>query len=176
VKYCILIIDGASGWPLHERNNRTCLQLANTPHLDYMANGGQMGMVKTVPDGMEPSSACACMSILGYDPMVHYTGRSIIEAVSMNVPFNPGDVLFRCNLVSIIDDKMASYSGGGISSEEGHLLVDELNEQLGSEELRFYPGVGYRNICKIKGQNRVLQAACTPPHDRQADKGTPPHR
>ncbi len=165
MKYCVLIIDGASGWALPERGNKTTLELASTPNLDRMAAAGLMGMARTVPPGMEPSSACACMSVLGYDPRIYYRGRSAIEAVSMGVPVGEGEVLFRCNLVTVQDGNMQSYCSGHISSDEGRELVAALGEELGSDSIRFYPGVGYRHICKIAGHEGVLSAVCTPPHD-----------
>ena len=165
MKYCVVIIDGASGWPLPERGGKTCLELACTPNLDRMAREGTLGLVQTVPEGMEPSSACACMSILGYDPRVYYKGRSAIEAASMGIPINKGEVAFRCNLVSFRDGKMCDYSSGHIGDSEAHTLVDALNKSLGSDEIHFYPGVSYRHICKIKGRTDTLQATCTPPHD-----------
>jgi 2,3-bisphosphoglycerate-independent phosphoglycerate mutase len=165
VKYCVVIIDGASGWPLPERGGKTCLEVAHTPNLDRMAREGTLGLVQTVPQGIEPSSACACMSILGYDPKVYYKGRSAIEAASMGIPINKGEVAFRCNLVSIRDGKMGDYSAGHIGDSDAHALVEALNKSLGSDEIHFYPGVSYRHICKIKGHTDTLQAACTPPHD-----------
>ena len=165
MKYCVVIIDGASGRPLPERGGKTCLELAYTPYLDRMARESTLGLVQTVPEGMEPSSACACMSILGYDPRVYYKGRSAIEAASMGIPINKGKVAFRCNLVSVRDGKMWDYSSGHIGDSDAHALVEALNKSLGSEEIHFYPGVSYRHICKIKGHTDALQAACTPPHD-----------
>jgi len=165
VKYCVVIIDGASDWPLPGRGGKTCLELARTPNLDRMARESTLGLVQTVPEGMEPSSACACMSILGYDPRVYYKGRSAIEAASMGIPINKGKVAFRCNLVSVRDGKMWDYSSGHIGDSDAHALVEALNKSLGSEEIHFYPGVSYRHICKIKGHTDALQAACTPPHD-----------
>jgi len=165
MKYCVLIIDGASGWALPERDGKTCLELAHAPNLDAMAQEGVVGLVRTVPPGMEPSSACACMSVLGYDPKVYYRGRSGIEAKSMGIPVADDEVVFRCNLVAIRDGKMWSYSSGHISTEEAHALMSTLNEKLGSDEIRFYPGVRYRHICKIKGHEDTLLATCTPPHD-----------
>ena len=165
MKYCVLIIDGASGWALPERGNKTTLELASTPNLDRMAAAGLMGMARTVPPGMEPSSACACMSVLGYDPGIYYRGRSAIEAVSMGVPVGEGEVLFRCNLVTTQDGNMQSYCSGHISSEEGRELIAAVERGLGSDTVRFYPGVGYRHICKIAGHEDVLSAVCTPPHD-----------
>ena len=165
MKYCVLIIDGAAGWPLPEHGGKTCLELADTPNLDAMARQSVVGLVHTVPPGMEPSSACACMSLLGYDPRVYYQGRSAIEAKSMGIPIGDGEVVFRCNLVTVRDGKMWSYSSGYISTEEARALIASLNESLGNDEVLFYPGVSYRHICKIKGHDETLLAACTPPHD-----------
>jgi 2,3-bisphosphoglycerate-independent phosphoglycerate mutase len=165
MKYCVLIIDGAAGWPLVEHGGKTCLELAHTPNLDAMAREGIVGLVRTIPEGMEPNSACACMSVLGYDPKVYYQGRSAIEARSMDLPIGEGEVVFRCNLVSICDGTMRSYSSGFIRTEEAKVLIAALNEKLGSEEVQFYPGVSYRHICKIKGHEDTLLATCTPPHN-----------
>jgi len=165
VKYCILIIDGASGLPLPERGGKTCLELAYTPNLDVMAQEGILGLVRTVPVGMEPSSACACMSVLGYDPRIYYRGRAAIEARSMGIAVGGGDVVFRCNLVAIRDGKMWDYSSGHISTGEAQALIAALDESLGNDQIHFYPGVSYRHICKLKGREDTLLATCTPPHD-----------
>ena len=165
MKYCILIIDGASGWPLAAHGGKTCLELAQTPNLDAMARVGTVGLVRNVPPGMEPSSACACMSVLGYDPRVYYRGRSAIEARGMDVSIEEGEVVFRCNLVAVREERMWSYSCGHISTDEGRALISSLNEKLGGHGVQFYPGVSYRHICKIRGREDTLLAECTPPHD-----------
>ena len=165
MKYCVLIVDGAAGWALPQRGNKTCLELAHTPNLDAMVQEGVVGLVRTVPAGMEPSSACACMSVLGYDPKVYYRGRSAIEARSMGIPVADDEVVFRCNLVAVRDGKMRSYCTDHIGTDEARALIAALNERLGSDELHFYPGVSYRHICKIKGRQDTLMATCTPPHD-----------
>ena len=165
MKYCVLIIDGAAGLPLPERGGKTCLELAYTPNLDAMAKEGILGLVRTVPPGMEPSSACACISVLGYDPKLHYRGRAAIEARSMGITIDEGEVVFRCNLVAIRDGKMWDYSAGHISTDEAQQLIGALNESLGSDKVHFYPGVSYRHLCKLKGGEDTLLATCTPPHD-----------
>jgi 2,3-bisphosphoglycerate-independent phosphoglycerate mutase len=165
MKYGVIIIDGAAGEPLPERGGKTCLELAKTPNLDALAGEGVVGLARTVPAGMEPSSACACMSVLGYDPKVYYKGRSAIEAKSLDIPIGEGEVVFRCNLVGVIDGKMKSYSAGYISTEESKELINALNDSLGSDSVEFYPGVSYRNILKLKGHEEALKAQCTPPHD-----------
>jgi 2,3-bisphosphoglycerate-independent phosphoglycerate mutase len=165
MKYLVLIVDGAAGLPIPERGGKTCLELAATPNLDIMAAEGSGGLVRTVPPGMEPSSACACMSVMGYDPAVYYKGRASIEAISMGIPIGAGEVVFRCNLVNISDGRMQDYSAGHISTAEAAGLIKTLDETLGGDKVKFYPGVSYRHILKFKGREETLAAECTPPHD-----------
>ena len=165
MKYCVLIIDGAAGWPLPERGGRTCLELADTLNLDALASEGAVGLTATIPEGMEPSSACACMSLLGYNPKVYYRGRAAIEAVSMGIPIAEDEVVFRCNLVTVGDGRMKSYCAGHISNDEAAKLMEALNEGLGGEDVKFYTGVSYRHLLKLKGHDDTLEAICTPPHD-----------
>ena len=165
MKYGILIIDGAAGLPLSEHGERTCLELAETPNLDAIVPEGILGLVRTVPEGMEPSSACACMSLLGYDPVQYYQGRAAIEARGMGIPIGQGEVVFRCNLVAVRDGQLWDYSAGHIGNDDARKLIDALNEHLGNDEVHFYPGVSYRHICKLKGHEDTLRATCTPPHD-----------
>lgn len=165
MKYCVLIMDGAAGWPLPGWGGKTCLELADTPNLDALAREGTVGLTDTVPPGMEPSSACACMSLLGYDPKIYYKGRAAIEAVSMGIPIAEDEVIFRCNLVSAKDGLMQSYCSGHISTGEARQLIETLNEELGGEDVSFYTGVSYRHLLKLKGHEDTLEAICTPPHD-----------
>ncbi len=158
-------MDGAAGLPLSGYGGKTSLELAETPNLDAMASEGTLGLARTVPEDMEPSSACACMSLLGYDPVRYYQGRAAIEAKSMGMSISDGEVVFRCNLVAVLDGRMSDYSAGHIDSDAARELIDALNEGLGSDEVRFYPGVSYRHICKLRGHEETLKATCTPPHD-----------
>ncbi len=165
MKYVVLIIDGAAGLPIPERGGRTCLELARTPNLDAMAKQGMAGLARTVPEGMEASSACACMSVMGYDPVSYYKGRASIEAKSLGIDIGKGEVVFRCNLVTVIDGKIRDYSAGHIPTPEAAEIIKSLNEELGSKDIIFYPGVSYRHILKMKGREETLKAECTPPHD-----------
>ncbi len=158
-------MDGASGLPLSEFGGRTCLELAETPNLDVLVTKGMLGMTKTIPDGMEPSSSNGCMSVLGYDPTVYPIGRAAIEATSLGIPVDEGEVLFRCNLVSVKDGKMHDYSAGHIGNEEAQRIIHDLNDQLGNDTITFFPGLNYRHILKIKNGRETLKAECTPPHD-----------
>ncbi|MFO8009916.1 MAG: cofactor-independent phosphoglycerate mutase [Dehalococcoidia bacterium] len=176
MRYCILIPDGAADWPLEERSGKTCFELAHIPNLDTMAREGTVGMALTVPDGMEPSSACACMSIMGYDPRVYYAGRGPIEANSMGIELQEGEVAFRCNTVTVQDGRMRSFNAGHITDPESRRIIETLNEELGNERIRFHPGIGYRHILTIKEGTDALGAMCTPPHDisdRKVDEYVP---
>jgi 2,3-bisphosphoglycerate-independent phosphoglycerate mutase len=165
VKYCVLIMDGAAGLPLSSQGGMTSMELARTPNLDKLAQAGLVGLAHMVPEGLEPDSSVACMSIFGYDPKIYYKGRAPIEAISMNIPVAQGDVLFRCNLVTIQDGLMVSHSAGSIRTDEAHELVGELNKALGGARIHIYPGVSYRSIMKLKGAEETTKAICTPPHD-----------
>lgn len=165
MKYCILIIDGAAGHPLSTHHNQTSLELAKTPNLDALAKTGRVGKALTVPEGMEPSSACACMSIVGYDPEVYYKGRSAIEAQSMGIKIGWGESVFRCNLVAVQEGKMLDYSAGHITTEEARELVLALENELGDAQTKFFPGISYRHVLKLKSHPEAVGAICTPPHD-----------
>jgi 2,3-bisphosphoglycerate-independent phosphoglycerate mutase len=165
MKYLVIILDGASGWPLDELDGRTTLAAASTPNLDALASAGMVGMAQTVPEGAEPSSAAACMSILGYDPVADFVGRGAIEAASMGIELGPGDVALRLNLVHVSDGLMTSYACGHIGTEEAAAIVGDLGESLADETFEFYPGVAYRHILVVHGHPQLMDAAFTPPHD-----------
>ena len=165
MKYVVLILDGAAGWPLAELGSRTTLAAAHTPNLDALAVGGTLGLAQTVPPGAEPSSSAACTSILGYDPIADYVGRGAIEAASLGIPLAPDEVALRMNLVHVADGRMASYACGHIKTDESRVIVAELGDALGSDSVRIYPGVAYRHILVVKGHPELLDTRYTAPHD-----------
>jgi 2,3-bisphosphoglycerate-independent phosphoglycerate mutase len=112
---------------------------------------------------MEPGSDVAQMSLLGYDPRRYYTGRAPIEAVARNIKLSLDDWVFRCNLVTIADGKMADHSAGHISTVEADKLIKELDEQLGSTQIRFHTGVSYRHLIVFRQFDFDVQTY--PPHD-----------
>jgi 2,3-bisphosphoglycerate-independent phosphoglycerate mutase len=162
-KYAIIIPDGAADEPLEQLGNKTPLEAANKPNMDKISQQGRLGLVRTVPEGMDPGSDVAQMSLLGYDPKKYYTGRAPIEAIARNVQLAPDDWVFRCNLVTIADGKMADHSAGHISTEEGAQLIEQLNEQVTNDNIRFYPGVSYRHLLVLKGFD--MDVRTSPPHD-----------
>jgi len=162
-KYVIIVPDGAADEPLEQLDKKTVLEVAQTPNMDKISTQGRIGLVRTVPAGFEPGSDIAQMSLLGYNPLTFYTGRAPIEAVARNIKLSPNDWVFRCNLVTICDGKMEDHSAGHISTEEAGKLIKDLNEQLGDEKFRFYPGVSYRHLLVFKGVD--FDVKTYPPHD-----------
>lgn len=150
-------------WPVESLGGKTLLQYAETPYMDMLARMGQTGMLKTVPDGFHPGSEVANSSILGYDQHEVYEGRGPLEAASIGVELEPGDMAIRCNLICIEGDKIKNHSCGRLETEEGDVLIRYLQEHLGNERIHFYTGVQYRHLLVIKGGNKDL--ICTPPHD-----------
>ncbi len=162
-KYAIIIPDGAADEPLEQFDERTPIEAARTPNMDKISTLGRQGLIRTVPEKMEPGSDVAQMSLLGYDPKRYYTGRAPIEAVARNVKLSLEDWVFRCNLITIADGKMADHSAGHISTAEAGSLIEELDKQLGNEQMRFHTGVSYRHLLLFKGLDFDVQTY--PPHD-----------
>ncbi len=150
--------------PLEELGSRTVLQKANTPNMDQMTKNGLAGLAINVPEGYPPGSDVANMSVMGYDPALYYSGRAPLEAASMDIPLGSNDVAFRCNLITIKDGLIADHSAGHITSEEARELIEAVDAELGSEELKFYPGISYRHLL-VTSNGLGANADCTPPHD-----------
>lgn len=167
MKYTVLVGDGMSDYPLEELGGRTPLEAARTPNMDYIAKYGQLGRVKTIPDNMSPASDVANISILGYDPKQYYTGRGPLEAANLGIELEDDDVAFRCNLVTVSGDRLTDYSAGHISSQEAKILIEFIEQKLGTNKIRFYPGVSYRHVTVVKrGHEQHLEyLKCIPPHD-----------
>lgn len=149
--------------PIEAFGGKTPLQYADTPYMDRLAALGVTGRLKTVADGFHPGSEVANMSVLGYDLSQVYEGRGVLEAASMGVDLQPGEMAMRCNLVCVEGDILKNHSSGHISTGEADELIRFLNEQLGSDRVRFHTGVSYRHLLVVKGGDKRLD--CTPPHD-----------
>lgn len=169
MKYIILICDGAADWPIEELGNKTIFEATDTPSMDWIASHGQMGMLRTIPVGMDPGSECANMTLMGYRPEKDLTGRGPLEALSANVPLSKTDIAFRCNLITINGELIEDYSSGHISTEESKILINYLQTQLNEEGVGFFPGVQYRHILRLNGNKFSERLNTTPPHD-QLDK------
>lgn len=163
MKYIIILGDGMADEPIAELGGKTPLEAASTPHMDWLAKHSRLGLLNTVPQGYAPGSEVAHLALLGYDLDKVFEGRGTLEAASMGIAVEPGEMAMRCNIICIEDEKIKNHSAGHISDEEARELIDYLNEELSDERVRFFPGVSYRHLIKIKGGDKRIK--CTPPHD-----------
>jgi len=165
VKYIVLVPAGAADQPYEELGGRTPLEVSRTPNLDVLASQGSVGLVKTIPDKIEPASDIGNLSILGYNPRNTYPGRGPLEAAGLNVAMQPEDIAFRINFVTEADGHLVDYSAGHLSTAEAKVLIGYLNSKLGTEGLKFYCGLGYRHVAVVSGRSGSagLKASCTPP-------------
>lgn len=176
MKYIVFLGDGMADYPNKELGDKTPLEVAEKPNMDYFAQKGICGMAKTVPEGMKPGSDTANLSVMGYAPEKYYTGRSPLEAVSVGVPLNDADITFRANLVTLSDEEnyadktMIDYSSDEITTEEAHALIKDLAKELNTDTLQLYPGFSYRHI--LVWRNGELDFELTPPHDISDKKVT----
>lgn len=163
MKHIIILGDGMADWPAGVLGGKTLLQYSATPYMDLLARMGRTGRLITVAPGFHPGSEVANMSVMGYDLPKVYEGRGPLEAASIGVDLQPGDMAMRCNIICTEDGKIKNHSAGHITTEEADVLVKYLEEKLGSDRVRFYTGVQYRHLLVIKGGDKRLD--CTPPHD-----------
>lgn len=169
MKYIVILCDGMADEPLDELGGKTPLEAARTVNMDGLAKKSEIGMVRTVPEGMAPGSDTANLSVIGYDPKEYYTGRSPLEALSIGADMAPDDVSFRCNLVTLSEEEdryedrhVLDHSSGEISTEEAAELIKALSEELKRDGYEFYVGTSYRHLL-IQKKGKVVEL--TAPHD-----------
>ena len=167
MKYVMIVPDGMADVPLRQLSNRTPMQAARTPNMDRIAAEGIVGQTLNTPADLPPGSDVANLSLLGYDPHECYTGRGPLEAAAMGIELNPGEVAFRCNLVTIDEnDRLRDYCAGEIPSREAAILIGAIQKAVADDlpDVTFYAGISFRNLMVYRGRS-PMTAATTPPHD-----------
>ncbi|MBS6546404.1 MAG: cofactor-independent phosphoglycerate mutase [Butyricicoccus pullicaecorum] len=170
MKYVVVLGDGMADEPIDQLGGKTPLAYADTPMMDRLAQTGEVGLAKTIPDGMKPGSDTANLAVLGYDPEKYYSGRSPLEALSIGVPMQPTDIALRCNIVTLSEEPDIPYaertiidhSSDEISTEDAAVLMEAVREAFENETYKFYVGTSYRHCLIWDGG--VVQDI-TPPHD-----------
>lgn len=167
MKYIIIVPDGMADNPIEELGNKTPLEACRTTNMDYLATHGITGLIKTIPDNFHPGSEIGNLSLMGYRPEDHFTGRAPLEAANLGIVLGNDEIAFRCNLVTIVAGKMADYSAGHISTHEAGELIKALNEKIGEPDIKFYAGQSYRHllVMKVRNVSDLMKIKCTPPHD-----------
>ena len=171
MKYVVVLYDGMADYPVPALNGKTPMMVAEKPNLDYLAQRAEVGLVRTVAEGLKPGSDVANMSVMGFDPMKYYTGRSPLEAASIGIDMLPTDVSLRCNLVTLSEDDkpyeektIEDYCADDISTEEAAEIIKTVEAEFGNDIFKFYPGVSYRH-CLIWSNGTTQLGKMTPPHD-----------
>lgn len=170
MKYAVVLCDGMADYPVPALDGKTPMMVANKPHIDALAKKAQVGLVRTVAQGLKPGSDVANMSVLGFDPKKYHKGRSPLEAANLGVQMKEDDVALRCNLVTLSDEPryedktMVDYSAGDISTEEAHQIIATVREHFANEKYDFYAGVSYRH-CLMVHHGTMDLGKMTPPHD-----------
>lgn len=171
MKYVVVLYDGMADYPVPALDGKTPMMCAKKPNMDYLAQRSEVGLIKTVADGLKPGSDVANMSVMGFDPMKFYTGRSPLEAASIGIDMKPSDVSLRCNLVTLSEDDkpyeektIEDYCADDISTEEAEEIIKTIEEELGTDEFKFYSGVSYRH-CLIWANGTTDLGTMTAPHD-----------
>lgn len=174
MKYALILGDGMADYPIPALNGKTPLAVADKPYMNLLAETGEIGLVKTVPDGYKPGSDVANLGALGYDATKCYTGRSPLEALSIGIDMKSDDVAVRTNLVTLGDEAdfadktMVDYSAGELTTDEARELIEFLQEKLGNDKYSFHAGVSYRHCLIIAHGSVNMQL--TPPHDISGKK------
>ncbi len=169
MKYVIILCDGMADSAIPELGGKTPLEYARTENFDLLAKSAEIGLCKTVPEGLAPGSDVANLSVLGYDPSVYYKGRSSLEAASIGVALEDDDITLRCNFVHLSDDEvyenkvMEDYSGGNVSTEEAEELLSTVKDRFETDLIKFYKGTTYKHCTVLRHGGEV--GTYTPPHD-----------
>ena len=171
MKRVIILGDGMADLPVERLGGKTLLQYAHKPMMDQLAKEGRCGRLVTVPEGFPPGSEVANTAILGYDLNKVYEGRGPLEAASIGYEMADDDFAIRCNIITIEDGKIITHNGGNLETDDARVLIEYLNEHLGSDRVKFITGIQYRHLLVIKGGNKHI--TCAPPHDHPNEEWKP---
>ena len=171
MKHIIILGDGMADHRVERLDGKTLLQFAHTPYMDLLAKNGKTGRLHTIPQGFHPGREVANTAILGYDLNKVYEGRGPLEAASIGYEMRPEDMAMRCNIITLLDGKIHNHHGGHLTTEQGDLLIQYLNKNLGNEQVRFITGIQYRHLLVIKHASKHV--VCAPPHDHPGEEWKP---
>lgn len=163
MKHIIILGDGMADHRVASLDNKTLLQYARPEYMNRLAREGRTGRLVTVPEGFPPGSEVANTAILGYDLNRVYEGRGPLEAASIGYDMADDDMAIRCNIITLEDGRIITHNGGNLETKDADVLIQYLNEHLGSDRVRFITGIQYRHLLIIKGGSKHI--VCQPPHD-----------
>ncbi len=155
MKYLVLIGNGLSDQPLAEKDNRTPLQMADTPNLDRLAQAGRTGSVRTLPEALPAGPDVSYLALLGYEPETYHSGAGHYLARALGVPLAEGEMPLCCDFIilqsSHNDMVVKDYTAGQLSRDASETLIAALQESIVSKSVRFHSGGGYHNLMVARG-------------------------
>ncbi|NUM56858.1 MAG: cofactor-independent phosphoglycerate mutase [Candidatus Hydrogenedentes bacterium] len=169
MKYLVLLGDGMADFAIPELGGRTPLEAARTPAMDEIARRGICALFKPIPDDLPAGSDIGNLSLFGYDPHETFTGRAPLEAARQGILLGENQVAFRCNLVTLENGTMRSFTSGHISTREAAEIIPSLNEAFADLPVQLHTGVSYRHLGIVTSQDlsveELSQVKCEPPHN-----------
>ncbi|MCR4603299.1 MAG: cofactor-independent phosphoglycerate mutase [Prevotella sp.] len=171
MKHIIILGDGMADHAVERLGGKTLLQYADKPMMDMLARKGRTGRLITIPEGFPPGSEVANTAILGYDLNEVYEGRGPLEAASIGYEMSDDDMAIRCNIITLDNGRIITHNGGNLETKDADVLIKYLDQQLGSDKVKFITGIQYRHLLVIKGGNKHI--VCSPPHDHPNEEWRP---
>lgn len=167
MKLIYVVIDGMGDLPIKELGNKTPLEAAETPSMDFLAKNGKTGLMYTVGKGIAPESDVAVISILGYDPFKYSTGRGVLEAVGAGLTVEEGDLALRCNFATIAQENkiVDRRAGRNLTTKEATALTKAVNNQVKLEsypvDFEFRNTISHRAALVIRSKEKPLSSEIT---------------
>ena len=167
MKYLVVIANGLTDRPIAEKDNKTPLQLADTPNLDQMVREGYAGSVQTIPEGHHVGNEVSYLALLGYDPEKYDIAPAYFDAVAMGVNLKDGEIPLCCDFVTLQsshnDMVMKDYTAGHLSCKESQVYIKALQDQILDCVVTFHPGFGFHNLMVI--ESPPFSKRLTPPNE-----------
>jgi len=167
LKLIYVVIDGMGDLPIEELGNKTPLEAADTPNMDFLAKTGKTGLMYTVGKGVAPESDVAVVSILGYNPFKYYASRGVFEALGAGLTMKDGDLALRCNFATLGPNKtiIDRRVGRSLTTEEATELAKAINEQIKLEShpasFQFKNTLSHRGALIIRSKEKKLSGNIT---------------
>lgn len=170
-KIILLVIDGLGDSSIPELENKTPLEAAKTPNLDYLAKEGVCGLIDAFKfDWQEkPESDSSHLALFGYEPEKYHLGRGVYEALGVGVKLREGDIALRANFATINDDlKIIDRRAGRIEATQP--LVDALKEtEIEGVKFLLFKSYGHRAVLVLRNSGLSAEISDSDPKEEGSE-------
>ena len=170
-KIVLLVLDGVGGLP-REKDGKTELEAAITPHLDALAKKSSCGLMDPIAMGITPGSGPSHLALFGYDPLKYQVGRGVLAALGIGFELQTSDVAARINFATVDEQGLVTdRRAGRISTEENERLCGLLRDiRIPGVEIFLRPVKEHRAMVVFRGAKLSGALADTDPQQL----GVPP--